>query len=374
MTCRSFRKYEVSREGVVRERKTKKILPVRREKRLYGYVDYVIIDQGDVIRKRKVAEMFAGTYIEHPKDCHDLICLNGNWNDFKEDNFRWVNKRKEITKNDTKMWRTIKAFPRYEISEDGEVRNKAKGNILRTVDRGKSLYVKLPHKVRKNNEMVTAVSSRAIHNLVAEAFLEKSNKKVSHHKDGNYKNNHYTNLEWGLYPANAETPIQKKSLPIDEYDLEGNLVREWRSIVAAVKSLGLTYKGVVSCCRGYSKSSGNRVWRFHGDAFDKYETPEEFHELKGEVFKQIEGSDYNYVSNFGRVICKFRCIKVIKPNKMNNVRVKINGRATYRYLPKLVATHFLENPNCYNNIKTIDGNENNCRVENLMWVKERNIR
>ena len=46
--------------------------------------------------------------------------------------------------NDTEIWKTIKDFPRYEVSNKGEVRNKKTGRILKqSYNRGYKHFVLL---------------------------------------------------------------------------------------------------------------------------------------------------------------------------------------------------------------------------------------
>lgn len=93
------------------------------------------------------------------------------------------------------IWRTIKDFPDYEISNEGDVRS-----FKRAVE-GKSLKLQLDDwgypQVRIYNKKRGL--SIKVHRLVATHFdIEGDRKDFSHvnHIDGNKLNNHHTNLEW----------------------------------------------------------------------------------------------------------------------------------------------------------------------------------
>lgn len=87
-------------------------------------------------------------------------------------------------------WRTIENYERYEISENGDVRNKNTGYVMKkrlTFDG----YVKVTL-----NENSKSKDFR-VHRLVAEAFIPNhKGKETVNHKDGNKENNHVDNLEW----------------------------------------------------------------------------------------------------------------------------------------------------------------------------------
>ena len=91
-----------------------------------------------------------------------------------------------------------------------------------------------------------------------------------------------------------------------------------------------------------------------------------------EVFKKIDGYDYYYVSNYGRVIShhgEISQLPIYIIKKCCYVRLWITTVNTYVSVCKLVANHFLNN---YENkyIHHIDGNFKNNRVSNLKLSDE----
>ena len=122
-----------------------------------------------------------------------------------------------------------------------------------------------------------------VHRLVAIAFLENpENKPQINHKDGNKFNNCIDNLEWatssenlkhahqtGLKPSSMKGVTGHKShkaRTILQYDLNGNFVNIWYSMVEAANSLGTRSTTISSCVRGKHKTSYGYIWRyFEGD-------------------------------------------------------------------------------------------------------------
>lgn len=84
-----------------------------------------------------------------------------------------------------------------------------------------------------------------------------------------------------------------------------------------------------------------------------------------EIWKKIEGHEQYEVSNYGRVRSKR---KVLKPfvNGRGYYRVEI-GHKNLRFVHRLVAEAFIENPNGYPIINHKDEDKTNNHVSNLEW-------
>lgn len=94
--------------------------------------------------------------------------------------------------------------------------------------------------------------------------------------------------------------------------------------------------------------------------------------LNNHIWKPVIGYENLYlISNNGLVknILKDRLmtIKQYKNNKFKIVEITKNGKSKSFHLAKLVAIHFLENPNQYKYVRFKDININNCNVSNLEW-------
>ena len=98
------------------------------------------------------------------------------------------------------IWMPVKEFPKYEVNQFGDIRNK------------RTLHIKKPrednwgyHQVGLNNGVHGKTYSKTVHRIVADAFFdgEHSNLQVNH-IDGNKQNNFIGNLEFVTASENVK--------------------------------------------------------------------------------------------------------------------------------------------------------------------------
>ena len=119
-----------------------------------------------------------------------------------------------------------------------------------------------------------------VHRLVAEAFLEIPEELKQYigtpylhinHKDENPSNNNVNNLEWctAKYNNNYGTrneriiknrDMSKYSKPVLQYTLDGEFVKEWKSIRETDK-YGFYSSNVSACCKGKQKYHKGIIWK-----------------------------------------------------------------------------------------------------------------
>lgn len=155
------------------------------------------------------------------------------------------------------IWKSIEGYEGlYEVSNLGEVRNQSKVLAQRTNMGYK--YITL-YKEGKT-------SSKAIHRLVAIAFIPNTeNKPEVNHKDGDKQNNHIDNLEWctpsensyHAYATGLKKPRKASSQPNENAKLTKEQIFEIRN--RYVKGCKLNGSGALAKDYGISRSHASRI-------------------------------------------------------------------------------------------------------------------
>ena len=144
----------------------------------------------------------------------------------------------------------------YEVSDEGRVRNKNTGRILK------------PNKINKGYLQVILCKDgerkpALVHRLVAKAFISNPNHYPQvNHIDENKSNNHVENLEYCTNQYNIRYSAYKKNKPVNQYALDGRLLNTYKSIKEASEKTGIDKSNICNCCLGKIKSSGNFIWKY----------------------------------------------------------------------------------------------------------------
>lgn len=168
-------------------------------------------------------------------------------------------------KSNEEVWKPIKNFENYYISNYGNVisknynsnHNKPKQLKQNTIDGYKCVKLSNGKKAK----------TFKVHRLVAEYFISNpSNLSEINHKDENRSNNIWTNLEWCTheYNINYGNRTKKASLSnfkkVIQYDLNNKLIKIWNNISEPSKKYNTHHIG--ECCLGKRKTTGGYIWKY----------------------------------------------------------------------------------------------------------------
>ena len=171
------------------------------------------------------------------------------------------------------IWKEIKDFPNYEVSNKGQVRNVKTGRMLKpyvNLGGGKGYY-----KVRLTSEPYKT-KQFFVHRLVAEAFIPKEKEEYTdvNHIDENKLNNNVDNLEWCTRSYNTSygsaqkrhsaTYKKNKGKDIVKYDLGGRELERFDTIVKAALSIedGKAQSLSVVLNNDSKQTYKGYIWRF----------------------------------------------------------------------------------------------------------------
>ena len=128
-------------------------------------------------------------------------------------------------------WLQLKDFPDYDVSNEGRIRNRRSGRILKPQqnDRG---YEQIS--IRKNNKY----HNQRVHRLVADTFFDGDHEGYDvNHIDGNKRNNHISNLEFCTRQENIR------------HAFDTGLKKPSRQMRVRVKETGKIYESLRECER-----------------------------------------------------------------------------------------------------------------------------
>ena len=165
------------------------------------------------------------------------------------------------------IWKDIKGFEGlYQVSNFGRVKSFPRKGTQTTKERiikfTKSNKNYLVANLKNNNIQ----QSFSIHRLVAQAFIPNpDNLPQVNHIDGNKQNNNVNNLEWCTNKQNrchASCNHLLYTRHINQFDLEGNFIKEWNSITEASKFYNIKYNSLWSACNNKKGVYNGFIWRY----------------------------------------------------------------------------------------------------------------
>ena len=173
-------------------------------------------------------------------------------------------------------WRPIIGYDnKYEVSNKGNVRCLNYKNT-------NEVKILTPYKTNRGYLRVDLYSNgkarhHSVHRLVANAFIPNPNNLPQvNHKDENPLNNHIDNLEWctvsyNINYGNRNSKVSKilqetkDSIPIKQYTLDGEFIKEWKSAREIERVLGYNQANIRHCCEKQGRYAKGFQWRYSSE-------------------------------------------------------------------------------------------------------------
>lgn len=248
--------YTVSEEGKIFNTKTQRELKGTIARNEYPSVQLRIDGKAiSFMVHRLVAEAFC----ENPNGYTIVDHINRDKLDCRAENLRWVSAKenvinstsakkvnKKISVDLEKEWRPIANIPGYMISRDGEVLNLKTNNIITGSLRNGYRRVQLLNKFY------------SVHRLVYETYIGPISGYIDH-INGDRSDNRVENLRDITQKENVKNTYErgrKDTISVKSYTSDGKLVKEYETMQAAAKDLGVTLCAIRAASLYGTKSVG----------------------------------------------------------------------------------------------------------------------
>jgi len=268
------------------------------------------------------------------------------------------------------IWKVIDDFPRYEISNMGRVRIVESGKIMKMSVKGGYNQVTLVNSTERKSKRVNRLLGKYfIVNPKPDTF-----DKVDHINE-NKLDNRAINLRWCTQSQNMLYHYQNKEYvgkKILQYDLEDNLIREWKNIREIIEiNKDYKYGSLLHCLVGRFDKLYEYKWKYKDIKIVDIKNDEIFKKIG--IYGKYDFNNFE-VSNYGQVRNKTRD-NILKTELVADgyysacLYDKITKKAIHIKVHILVAKKFVNyRPTGRNYVNHKDENKQNNHYKNLQWL------
>lgn len=155
-------------------------------------------------------------------------------------------------------WKVIDQYPNYEVNNQGQVRNRVTGRVLKSYDSVGYLTVSLMCDGQKD--------SVKVHRLVGKYFVDgyQDGLELDHINRDRY-DNRADNLRWVTHSQNLRNTQKNRRVLNDTYGLEFDSMAaaaEWLVVNQLSKNMHSATSCLYACLKGKTKTCGKCEWRY----------------------------------------------------------------------------------------------------------------
>lgn len=278
-------------------------------------------------------------------------------------------------------WKKLDGYSKYELSNNGLVRNVNSGQLVEGSIKEGYVHVSLyPDNGNKHRPI-------RLHRLIGLLFCEmKDGCKIVNHLDGNKLNNHFSNLEWTTARENTRHAaklgkLKGRQKPVERICIKTGDIKIYKSATEAYEDSKSNIKYlsyIVACCSGDQKSAGGYTWKYIKNISEESD-PENGRMIEGYSNYLItpEGKIYNkstkqYLNpsknGNGYLIIDLYADQYDESKDISMYAQKRSAKRKKFRMHVLVALCFIPNPNNHPQVNHKNKIRTDNRVENLEWM------
>lgn len=346
----------------------KKFAYIKKHKKASGLL-YFCVRKASEKEEEDVHMTVARIFLSNENNYEFVLHLDGNRSNNHFTNLIWS----QFPELNPEKFQQIPEFSNYKIARDSTIQSYFNS-------------VPVPIKSLRNEKgyMNTKITSDKgiptnmyVHRLVALTYIPNpDNLPEVHHIDGNTEHNHVENLKWVTKEENCRERRRRKSL--DQCDLNGNFIREFKSAAEAISVLNLqiTEEKILECAERNKLDSQNLssaldiVWKFKSKKIFVFQ--------EGEIAVKLVGKfrDYSFnyphysITNYGNIFNSEGYKKCVNFEDIcPTYTLSKDGYKEVYEVHILVALFFVDaNPPEGYIVDHLDEDRSNPRFDNLEWV------
>lgn len=245
----------------------------------------------------------------------------------------------------------------YEVSNMGKVRVKSTQKVMALNDCIKYLRCQLIYKSKRKMYY--------IHRLVAIVFIDNPNKlPVVNHINLDHRDNRVTNLEWVTHSQNAIHAFKNKEQVLSGYQFAqyesgtNKLLKEFTSKSEAAKELNLSHHTITRLANTRNEKYGYYLI-YKNKPESRVQTNFDLTD-----FIKIKNHEKYHIHRDGRIYSEYTKT-LLKP--IVNIYPQVHISNTRKAVHRLLAQHFIPNPENKPHVNHKDGNKLNYHIDNLEW-------
>lgn len=156
------------------------------------------------------------------------------------------------------MYKYYESTKKYQKTPKGVLNTIYRNQLLRQKRRNIKVnytYEEFKQKYLNNDEYL-----KLYDNWVKNDY--KTNLKPSFDRIDNNKDYFFDNLQLMTWKENNEKGKRENYKKINQYDLNGNFINTYESIIEASKIINIYHSNISACCKGRLKTTGGYIWKY----------------------------------------------------------------------------------------------------------------